>query len=361
MPLPQLTPVANFGGPLIPRLDLVDFVGQRSATFKFSYFDSTTGRLKGELHPLRQPAASISHDTTRTIVRTGSLSLGVDDSELLDPITDRIDIAMILGGIEYPLGRYIVVDATRSQWTSGDITDIRLADEMFVVDQPMTEGFSSTASVPDAIRALLQDFDFEIDIEASGFTAAGSWPAGTSTARVLAELCTQGGFFAPWFDNLGTLQIIRAFDPADADVVIDFDAGNQVVRGTVARTSDLLTAPNRFVVISNGHTGGENDSANVGVYDIPASAPHSIANRGFVIAKVVDMQLTSDEQAQAAAEKLGQSSNAFEQLSLTTPPDPRHDSYDVHIWKDERWLETAWAMTLLEGGAMSHTMRRAYS
>lgn len=360
MPHPPQVFNQHIGGPLVPRLDLVDYVGQRSSTFRFALSDSVTEELKGDLTPLRQPAASISHDTTRTIVRTASMTLGVDDSARIDPIRDRITISMINGRVEYPLGRYIVVDATQSQWTSGNFTDLRLADELFIIDQPIVRGFSSTAAVPDAIRDLLEDFRFEIDIEPSGFPAAGSWPAGTSAARILIELCTQGGLFNPWFDHFGVLRIIRAFDPSDSPTTIDFDAGNQVIRGTVARESDLLTAPNRFVVVSNAHSGAEGDAAKVGTYDVPSSAPHSIENRGFVIAKVVDMQLTSSSQAQEAAKKLGQSSTAFERVTLSTPPDPRHDSYDVHVWQGQRWLELAWTMTLADGSPMSHDMRRAY-
>ena len=160
-------------------------------------------------------------------------------------------------------------------------------------------------------------------------------------------MCTKNNFEMGYVN--GTLGRVIRFDGDD---------GYPVIADTIARTDDILAAPNRFVVVGNGSASVNSEL--VGVYDLPPSAPHSIANRGFVIQQTTDMQLASASQATAAARTIGMRSTPVEQYDLTTPPDPRHDSYQVIRWRDENWLETAWSMECIEGGNMSHTLRRAY-
>lgn len=361
---PPARAVAHIGSPPIPELDLVDYVGQRSARFHFQLSDALTDENKGELTPLRDNPPTLTHDSTATIKRNLTMSLGVEDTARINSIRDRVDVAMEIAGVIYPLGRYLFVDQTDQQWTSGLLANVSLMDEMFIIDQPLTRGFAGNQLVVDAIRSLLKDLldraDLEVKIESSGFAASGSWTAGTSRAQVLTDLCTQGGFFSPWFDNTGVLRIIRSFEPIDREPDIDLDKGNQVIRGTIANTTDVLKTPNRFVVISNGSSLAT-EVPIMGTYDVPSSAPHSIANRGFVIAKVTDMQLLTADQCRQVAATLGQQTTAFDRVSLSTAPDPRHDSYNVIKWQGKQWLELGWTLTLSEGAPMTHTLRRAYS
>lgn len=348
-----------------PSLDLPAYIGQRSATFRFALSDGVTGENKGDIHPIRQDVPTLSHDTTRTIKRTLNISLGVTDSALINPVRDRVRVYMALGGVEYPLGKYMFSDATVARWTSGALMSCSLMDEMFIIDQPMENAFSAMldySGLNATLVRLMQPLPQIIyDFEVSGQNAAGSWAAGTSRAKVLGDLCTQGGFFSPWFDNDGVLRAIQAFDPADKLPDIDLDEGYRVIRGTIAETNDLLDAPNRFIVISNGATGIEAQSPTFGTYDIPNSAPHSVLNRGFVIPDVRDLQTATGSSAQVAAKAIGIAGTVFERVHLETPPDPRHDSYDVIRWRGELWLELSWSMALIEGGTMSHVMRKAYS
>ncbi len=123
-------------------------------------------------------------------------------------------------------------------------------------------------------------------------------------------------------------------------------------------TDDLLTAPNRFIVISN--VSSDSSAPVTASFDVPASAPHSIQNRGFVVAQVEDLQVPDPTQAMAVAKNLALRQTIFEQVTLTTAPDPRHDSYNVVWWQGEPWLELSWSMALVEGGAMNHLLRKAY-
>jgi hypothetical protein len=345
-------------------LDLTAPVGQRSATFRFDLVEATSGQNLGQLHPLQDTTPTLSHDTSRTIKRTlDNLTLGQADAAQVDPIAHRIQPSMVLGdGRTYPLGRYMFGDYTTYRFTAGTLASAALIDEMFIIDQPLTTAFDAgllARSVDEVIKRLLLPVDVTLDIEPSPFTAAHSaWPAGTSRAKVLQDLATQGGYLSPWFGHDGHLHVIRSFEPADRVANLDLDIGGRVLRGSVSEVNDLLSAPNRFIVVGNT---GTTDTAVVGTYDVPNSAPHSITNRGFVIADVHELQITVLTQAAAAAAAIGRANTVFERTELSTVPDPRHNSYDVIGWLDQRWLELSWSMELREGGTMRHVLRKAYT
>jgi hypothetical protein len=357
--------LTNF--PPDPILDLEPWVGQRQATFRFERINGVTGEKLGEINPIRD--ASLSHDTSRIIKRQLNLSLGVVDTATINVVTDRILPFMVFpNGNEYPLGTFMFTDASRQvfssgipgQHTAGGLANVTLNDEMFRVDQQIEKGFNAVGTtVSAAIISILAELGIEPILEASPYDSVESWSIGTNRGSILEALSVAGDYYSPWFGNDSRLHFIRTFDPAQGLPDFDFDANNKVLRDAILETDDLLTAPNRFIVVSNAATDPETEV--VGVADVPVTAPHSITNRGFVIPLVQNLQISDGAQAQAVAQGLAQRFTVFERVGLTTPPDPRHDSYNVIRWQGEHWLELAWSMSLMEGGAMSHLLRKSYT
>lgn len=345
--------------PQDPVLDLDSGIGQRSCTFRFQLINGVTGQNLGDITPIR--AATLTHDTTRTIKRQLQFPLGVADTAAVNTITDRVLVFMVLAdGTEYPLGRYMFTDSSRIFATAGRLGAMALTDEMFLVDQEITQGISGVGqSVIGAIVSTLTGLPVTFELEPSPFINAQAWGAGTKRGQILEALALTGDFFSPWFGNDYSLHFIRTFDPATRAADIDFDAGNRVLRESILETDDLLTAPNRFVVVSN--SSADPDTPVVGTADVPVNAPHSIPSRGFVIASTQDLQLSEPLQAQAVAQGLVNRQTIFERVSLSTPPDPRHDSYNVIKWQGDLWLELAWSMSLVEGGLMNHVLRKSYT
>jgi hypothetical protein len=310
----------------------------------------------------------LSHDTTATISRrVNGLTLGPADTTRLRPLTDRIHISMRIPGttpgaapVLFPLGRYLIADAVQLPATGGTGSQVTLFDEMFVIDQDLEVGFDAGGRLADAaIRALLDGLPIgDPVIDGTDTAAATAWSPGTSRAAALMELATAGGYLKPWFDHHGRLRIVRAFDPADRAPDLDLDTSRRVIRGSITRSPQILDAPNRYVVVSNDpETTG---TAVVGVYDVPASAPHSITQRGFVLPTVIEAQLPNARAAAIYARTLGLRQTVYEVIELSTPPDPRHDSYQVIRFDGTLWLETGWDLPLAAGAAMRHTLRRAY-
>jgi hypothetical protein len=353
------------------QLDLAPGIGQRSATFKFELFDGPTGRELGEVHPSREQPPTLSHDVSRTIKRTlAPLVLPPREAAAINPVRDRVRVSMLLNGVTWPLGRYMFTDTVSLTSTGGDWSTSTLVDEMFLVDQKIEVAFvpqvqisssSAIENVEISLERLLEDLPITLEAEQTPFSSATSWPSGTNRGQIIDELALTGDYFAPWFNNAGVLRFIRAFDPANQVPSFDWDANHVVLRDSIARTSDLLVAANRIVVVSNATSSVSSaGSPIVGTYNIPTSAPHSIFNRGFVIADVRTLAVDTSAQAAAIAANIGQRGTVFERVDLSTPPDPRHDSHDVVRWEGENWLELGWSMALLEGSEMRHTLRRVY-
>jgi hypothetical protein len=339
-------------------LDQARWVGQRSNSFVFRVIDAD-GFNRGTVTPLRNGGSGLSHDTGSTIKRRITLVLGVDDSASVNPVSDRLLISYVVPGVgEFPLGRYIFVEPSSALYFDGrKVTSFTLNDEMYLVDQPILQGISGDGTntvslvIPQVLAGLPVTFQ-------AGYTQYGSkqsFSIGTSRGQVLNQLALAGAYWSPWFDNNGVLQFLPSFDPAKQIPDFDFDAGTSVMGQSVPITTNLLTAPNRFIVISNN---AESNSAAAGFADVPDSAPNSITNRGFVISQVSQLQAADQSQARGMAFTLANQNSIIETVELITAVDPRHDSYNVIRWQGELWLELAWAINF--DGTMTHSLRRAY-
>lgn len=350
-----------------PLLDLDPWVGQRQCTFRFDLSNGLTGEKLGQITPLL--GASLTHDTTRTIKRQLNLSLGVADTAAINAITDRVSVFMVFpNGQEYPLGIYMFTDTSRQVFasapsgihTAGGLANVTLNDEMFLVDQEITIGIDGTGfGVSVVIQNVLNGLPISYTLAASPFISAESWGLGTNRGQILESLSVSGDYFSPWFGNDGQMHFIRTFFPSQQVPAFNFDAGNKVIREPILETDDLLTAPNTFIVLSNASSTPEVPVT--GIATVSVTAPHSVVNRGFIIAQTENLQLSTPAQATAVAQGLAVRHTVFERVSLTTAPDPRHDSYDVIRWQGELWLELAWSMALVEGGTMNHLLRKGYT
>jgi len=353
--------------PVVKSFDLDECVGQRQATYRFELTDGVTGMRLGDIHPIR--AASLTHDTSRTIKRQLGLGLTATDTAAINTLTERISPFMVVPGAtnpdhvsgDWPLGRYMFVDESLQMYTSGDLGSEQLFDEMFLVDQEITRGLNVRGlSVAQAVIVTLDGLPVELDAEPSPYTTAEAWGIGAHRGQILEALSLSGDYWSPWFDNVGRLRFRRTFDPAASVPDLDFDLWPRVFADPPpSKGNDLLNAPNTFVVISNASASPDSGPV-VGLAEVATTAPNSVANRGFVIAQVLDVQLSDATQAAAVAQGVAQRRQIFERVTLSTPPDPRHDSYNVIRWQGANWLELAWSLNLEQGSPMVHVMRKSY-
>lgn len=342
-------------------LDLPRWRGQRVDRFRFEWLNGITNQTLGWVEPLRdsQPP-QLTHDTTQSTKRQLTLSLGVRDTAGIDPVQDRIQPWAIIGSDPpWPLGRYMFADDTDSLSSGGSRGAFTLLDEGFAIDQQLDASYSSTATVDIAVVNLVKQVSFiHFDIEPTNFVATGAFTAGQTRGQALDAYNTQGDYFPYWMANDGFFRMIRTKDPALEVPDFDYDGNPRIIRGSISHVSDLLRAPNRFIVVGNSQEAAAVPL--VGTYDVPPSAPHSVVNRGFVIPDVQNLQLTSQSQATAMAQNLGIRQTIFERLTFNTAFDPRHDGYNIIRYGGSNWLELRWSATLVPGAFMQHTVRKSY-
>ena len=349
-------------------LNLGQHIGQRTTGYKF-YLSDFAGTQLGEIHPSMDASATISHDSTTTVSRkVQGLTLVGSEAMAFNPLQHRVSITMEIAGVgEFPMGRFMATDHVSSPYIDGTtgldsvILPLALVDEMAIVDQRMSDSYLAKGKITsECIRDLLDQLPIdEPDIEISPSTCSGAWSIGSSRATALSDMAATGGYFLPWFGNSGRLKMIQAFDPANRTPSVDWDMNDFVVRNSITVTDETVSAPNMFIVISNNT--GTSGEAYVGTYEIPSSAPHSIANRGYKVPAVKDVQVTSSEYARLYARAWGIQETVAERLEVSTPPDPRHDGFTVVRFGGQQWMEIGWTLTLKASGPMRHILRRAYS
>lgn len=347
--------------------DILDLKGvyHRVDRFRFELCDQQL-RPTGELHPDRDSPPSIQREADGSR-RLSGLKLVGSEIDDINPLTDRLRVYMVLqNDVEYRLGTFLWIDASRPERSWGTEHTSELADFTHILSQKATRPYEwGRGAGP--INLIIMFLCFKAGFELEDLAKIGdesrrsiaepvTWAPGASWSDMLGDLGNLLGFVPPWFDRDGRMHFDQAPDPAiDATTVPPYGPGTRVIADSVVSTDDILNASNVWAVVDSG-----TDRLRVGRYTLPESAPHSYQKRGYRVADVENVQgLTSQAQADNTARKRARSAgDSFEFLTFNSTLDPRHDTYDVVDAFGKRWLETSWSMELRSGGAMSHTLKR---
>lgn len=339
-------------------------IGTRRSTFKFILLDKDLNTL-GELDVDQDSPPSIENNINRSVKRTVSgLVFPVDQAQDVNLLSDRLRIEMHLPDGPYPLGVFMWADPSTRRSTAGNWIEASLVDQALVLDQPIGRPYALPPGsiIATAIKERIQQRGLsEFDVQHTG-TYTGSewsvWPTGTTSLEIINDLAAQAGCYSIYFDNNGKAIVKSVPDMAASTPDITYDVGTSVFAETIVESNDLLTAPNRYIVINNGMT----NTPIHGKWDIPDSAPHSIENRGFVVAKVYDDQTVADNaSAKRMAQAIGESdTSTYEWATFETAINPRHDTFDIVEWENRKYHEQSWGFILHEGSPMRHELRRVF-
>jgi hypothetical protein len=365
--------VAPSNPPVVPPTDaeLLDLAfGVRVSGFKYELLDAANQPV-GEVEiDVTEGHPRISNNINRTIKRTmDGLVLPPETQAEINPLVHRIRPRMILSnGGTFPLGVFLFADLAAEVYSFGDFGHGSMVDQGLILDQPSSTGagYAPGTLVADAIaaeftKAGLTTWVIDPTVTAV-IGAAVAWPAGTNRSTICAELCALGGAYSPYFDNAGTITVRKVDDLATAtpDLLYYTDQRSRIFASSTTISNDAMDAPNQYIVID----GSAADSAIVGVYDIPNTAPHSEAQRGFVVAQVIradGLESVEAAVARAQAEYGSGGGAAFEHVQFASPPDPRHDTFQIVAYDDINYREQEWSMQLRDGTDMTHHLRRSYA
>jgi hypothetical protein len=289
-------------------------------------------------------------------------------AEDLDTLSMRFRPWWVLGtSEEFPLGLFLFGDDSSTTYSWGEPRSVTGVDQTIILDQPLEEsvGYPAGTNIATAINEQAEKAGFgttQRSVEPSDLTLSApiAWAAGRDTRlRVIEDLCALIAYLPPYFDNAGMLicRVTPDLSNASPDFTYGFGVG-AVVPGSIVSSSDILTAPNRYIAIDTGST----EAPIVGVFDIPDAAPNSYARTGFRRSKVVEAQGLTDTAAAVAAATAAYAtdSSTYTWLQFDTPPDPRHDTVDVIEFDGALYRQQSWSLALSAGGQMHHDCRGLY-
>ncbi len=338
----------------------------RSCGFRVDVLSSRLVPI-GQLHAIR-PGITVENNINRSVKRTmDGLAIARTEAVSLNYFSDRARPMWLLeDGTEYPLGVFLISDASTSRHSWGTSAELTFADQGLILQQLVDRsvGYPPGTSIRDAMLQVANDYlalpSVVVDTTDARLGNPVAWAMGRDTwGKVLNDLADLAGFNSGWFDNWGTFTLRRAPSASDdAPPDFDFDGPDRVYADSIVESNATIESPNRYVVISTS----SNESPVVGTWDVPAEAPHSFENRGFRVLSVTEKQGLSLQQANDAARVRGQQdADTYQWASFAAAPDPRHDTFNVVRWQGANWREQSWSLALEPGGEHRHELRRSYT
>ncbi len=345
-----------------------DGVSVRTDNLRFDLLDASDNII-GETHP-EYGKAKIANSSNAGIKRklTG-VEFPASEAVDINPLAHRLRPVLTLeNGSEYPLGTFLFSDTSVRRYSYGLPRSASLSDKGQILDQPLFRSLSfAQGALVTACMATVCDLygitNYSFDSSNATLGSVVGWPAGKSNtgAKILDFLASIAGLYSPYFTNAGVLRARAVPDLSVATTDLAYlgsGVGTRIVAGSMVESNDILSAPNLYVVVDNSATKG----AVVGEYRVPDTAPHSIAQRGYVIPRFIEASGVGNEEqaisfAQAAA---AQEVKAYETVSWSSPLDPRHETFDVVNYLGTLYVEIGWSISLAPGGPMDHTAQRVY-
>jgi hypothetical protein len=165
------------------------------------------------------------------------------------------------------------------------------------------------------------------------------------------------GFAAPYFDREGVL-VLGPTPDIEQVPTVRYEQ-QDVIRQSRIVDQNLLDAPNVYVV-----QGSDASFAPIGgVAQVPATFPHSVANRGGrQVVKVMNVQgVLSSAQAQRLANTAAQTAfESFETVEFSSLVNTLHDAYSIVQLAGQNYREAGWEIELepTAGMTMRHRLQR---
>lgn len=322
--------------------------------------DASVGRLDGVT------ALSLDHKAGATIHGGGTLELD-DVGQDIDWLTMRVQPWFRVDGYgEWPLGVYLL-GSPRARVVDGLTTwRVDLYDKIAILDQGGTaESYSLPAGtvVTDAARQIIEDAgETTVALTDSEETLPTGmvWEAGTTPLRIVNDLLAAINYWGVRCDRWGRYVLAPYSRPQDRSPVRGFvPAADSILVPDWTVDQDLVTVPNRAVVVSRGSA---DDEAFVGVAEnTDPGSPFSYPSRGRWITVVEhDVEVTSQGAVDArAARLLAERSSVAAEYEIAHAIVPL-DLHDVVTLVDGPASVQRWAVRLTAGapGALMLTTLR---
>lgn len=314
-----------------------------------------------EIHPTTTGQLSYDDNNSSRYTLTGLVFLP-NSLHVFNPNTDYIIAYMSVDDVTYQMGKFYATSLSRQKDVIldpdandengdplvADLVHIDFADG-FVKLQQSTESpivALKGADPSDLMRDVAESAGFSTAIAASITRMGGdtTWPAFTSLYEVIDSLYPVAGHRAPWISFAGVFCSVAASQVAEDAISLE---SLDPIAGTVTISETFLSAPNRVVVYDDAAA-----YPLVGVWNAPASAPHSFANRGYYVTQAEAQQgLPSIQAATKTAETLGERLTA-RTLNASVLPTPVLDGPKILSYDGVLWLIRSWNISTERGSVI---------
>lgn len=369
IPPPPAAPPARRGISGTALLDLPAGVGQIKLSFRYEILNyDLTYAFTAEAVDRDNPP-TIYFDANGDINRTMSgIRFGPRDAERINPLSHLVmprceleDGTLINMGVFH----FKTVPLTIHTW--GDEFRPECYDRSLILVQKRKGSFAigKDTLYTTAARALIDEVGLTafaaVDNSSAAAQSPQTFPSGTSRKAILKWICEALGFYPPYFDNDGFLRLRAVPNPisdAPPDVIYTADENSRIIHDSISAESNIGDAPNVYRVVGDPFAGAEV----IGEFFVPATAPHSVAHRGFEIADEVSNQNVHDKPAADAAahQRYVMDYSTFVRVDFETSIDPRADGMLLSRFLGTNYREQSWSMECRPGGRMTHSAQEVW-
>lgn len=289
----------------------------------------------------------------------------------IDLLNDHICPYLIIDGIAYPMGEYIVSVAESIIDDSGESYNIEAYDLSLVVSQNRIEkrlSIESGKKYIDAIQELLLECGITkvIADESSDVlqSVREDWEVGTSYIDIINDLLSEINFNAIWFDFNGFARLQKYVAPSASNIDFEYKSDElSILSKNASSTLDIYDAPNVFVAEVSNPDFPEPMRA-VSVNDDPGSILSTIRRGRRIVAPLERLNNIASQEAlqeYVDAKKL-KSMLSTDTISFDTALEHGHNVGNIisidHPVASGIYQETEWSMMLSAGQLMRHKARR---
>lgn len=344
-------------------LDLGPAVGgQRAEDFVFELLDDNRGVI-GTLDASESNAPQVQFDTSRSTMRTCSgLQISASDLSAIDTRRDRVRPRHVLqNGDKKSLGVFMFGTDARAPFSWGVRWTPDLFDESFLLAQQIgrTVSLPPGSSILSLLVSQLGEVgidDVVVGVADQASSSPLTWPATALRSDIVNGCAAALGGYPPFLDNDGafTLKAIPS-DGAGPEHV--YDQNTHVLDGTTVVTNSNYKAPNVYIV-----TNGDLNAPVVGVFRLPDAAPNSVVQTGREVTSTTTIQGITAAVANDVAKALAITDTAtYTQATFSSTADSRHGGFDIVQLYGSLYIETAWGISCVPGGAMTHALTGIYA
>lgn len=320
-----------------------------------------------EIYPSEAP--------TVDCISTSALKMSIkgtfysDNFSRISMLTDRLRAVLIINGIEYDFGRYIITTANREHADGISVYEIEAYSVLYLASRSKIETrlhLSAGTNYITAISGLLIDSGIT-SIEAAGTsltlaTDREDWEIGTDRLTIINALLDEINYNSAYVGMSGEVKLTPYIAPSLSNIAHTYSVGfHSLISSEFKAESDYFSKCSVFKVICSNADLASPMTATAENND--ASSPFCIANMGRVL-YVENVDNTPSQTAlQARADNLLMKSyQTTETVEFYTAVSAEHGTFEtIAIDNGELcgiFAETEWSVTMSPDNDMKHKAKR---